>query len=243
MTTRLDLLRGVAAVADDLGAITAPADARRLLQSICRAARLALDAASVSVARLEGGTLVYEAADGAGAVGIVGTHLATSRGIAGYVARTGHALIIEQVAQDPRFARDVAERVGYVPQSLLAAPIVADRGDVVGVLSILDRTRQGSDTLELATAFADQAALVVPHIDAAVRLAPALFSAVAEALADDHRDLAAALRRQAARLPDDTADLAALLVELRKLAPDARASAVRVLEEFVKVAATTRRRR
>ena len=243
MTTRADLLRRLAAVADDLGTIAAPAEARRQLKALCCAARLALDTGSVSVARLQGDTLVYEAADGRGDELIVGTLLPTSQGIAGYVARTGQALIIDQVARDPRFAREVAERVGYVPDSILATPIVDDRGDVIGVLSVLDRRRQGNDTLAIASAFADHAALVLPQIDLAIRLAPILLSAVADAVGRSDDDLAGALRRQAKRLPDDTAELAALLADLHNLSPDARAAAVRVVGEFVKFASTVRRRR
>lgn len=243
MNSRADLLRRLAAVTDDLGAIAAPTDARRQLCALCATARLAFDAASVSVARLDVDELVYEAADGAGAEAIIGTRLPTSRGIGGYVARSGQAMIIEQVAGDPRFARDVAERVGYVPDSILATPVVDDRGDVVGVLSILDRSRQGTDTLAVASSFADQAALVLPQVNVAIRLAPIMLAAVADAVARTDGDLAAALRRHAARLPDDTADLATLVTQLRGLNPEARAAAVAVLGEFVKFAATSRRRR
>jgi GAF domain-containing protein len=243
MTARADLLRQLAAVADDLGTIAAPTEARRQLKALCRTARLALDTGSVSVARLHGDTLVYEAADGRGDDLIVGTLLPISQGIAGYVARTGQALIIDQVARDPRFAREVAERVGYVPDSILATPIVADRGDVIGVLSVLDRRRQGNDTLAIASAFADHAALVLPQIDLAIRLAPILLGALADAVGRSDNDLAAALRRQAARLPDDTAELAVLLADLHNLSPDARAAAVRVVGEFTKFASTVRRRR
>ncbi len=243
MSSRADLLRRLAAVADDLGSIEAPLEGRRQLQALCRAARLALDAASVSVARLDGDTLIYEAADGEGGELIVGTRLPISRGIAGYVARTCQALIIEQVAGDPRFARDIAERVGYVPDSIVATPIVDDRGDVIGVLSILDRGRQGGDTLAIASAFADQATLLLPYIDLTVRLAPILFAALADAIEQTDQDLAGALRRQAARLPDDTLDLAAVVAELRNLNPAARTAAVRLLADFANFAATVRRRR
>ncbi|HEY0521381.1 MAG TPA: GAF domain-containing protein [Ilumatobacteraceae bacterium] len=243
MSTRVDLLRNLAAVADDLGSIQAPVDGRRQLHALCKASRLALDAASVSVARLDGDTLVYEAADGQGGEAIIDTRLPISRGIAGYVARTCQALIIEQVAGDPRFARDIAERVGYVPDSILATPIVDERGDVVGVLSVLDRGRLAGDTLALASAFADQASLLLPHIDLTVRLAPVLFAALADAIDQGDRDLGDALRRAAARLPDETLELAAVLAELRSLNPVARAAAVRLLSEFAHFATTVRRRR
>jgi GAF domain-containing protein len=242
MTTRADLLRRLAAVADDLGSIKAPMEGRRQLQAVCRAARLALNAAAVSVARLDGDTLVYEAADGQGQA-VVDTRLPISRGIAGYVARTSQALIIEQVAGDPRFARDIAERVGYMPESILATPIVDERGDVMGVLSVLDRGRHEGDTLAIASAFADQASLMLPYVDLTVRLAPVLFAALADAIEQNDHDLAGALRRQAAQFPDDTLELAAVLAELRVLNPAARASAVRLLSEFANFAATVRRRR
>jgi GAF domain-containing protein len=243
MSTRADLLRRLAAVADDLGSIKAPMEGRRQLQAVCRAARLAFDSAAVSIARLDGNTLVYEAADGQGGQGVVDTRLPISRGIAGYVARTSQALIIEQVAADPRFARDIAERVGYVPESILATPIVDERGDVMGVLSVLDRGQHAGDTLAIASAFADQASLLLPHIDLTVRLAPVLFAALADAIEQNDHDLAGALRRQSELLPDDTVELAAVLAELRSLNPAARASAVRLLSEFANFAATVRRRR
>ena len=157
-----------------------------------------------------------------GAKLIIDTRLPISRGIAGYVARTCQALIIEQVAGDPRFARDIAERVGYVPDSILATPIVDERGDVMGVLSVLDRGRHTGDTLAIASAFADQASFLLPHIDLTVRLAPVLFASLADAIEQSDHDLAGALRRQAARLPDDTLELAAVLTELRSLNPAAR---------------------
>ena len=80
----------------------------------------------MSIARLHDDELVYEAADGAGGDAITGVRLPTSRGIAGYVARTGQSLVVDQVQSDPRFARDVAERVGYLPTSLIVVPVVDD---------------------------------------------------------------------------------------------------------------------
>jgi hypothetical protein len=42
------------------------------------------------------------------------------------------------VADSPEFARDAAESTGYVPHSIMAAPLIRD-GDCVGVLEVLDR--------------------------------------------------------------------------------------------------------
>lgn len=111
---------------------------------VARLCRLVMDAASVSVARLEGDDLVFAAADGRGADRIRGVVLPAGRGIAGYVAASGEAIEVAHVADDPRFARDVAEATGYVPAAILAVPVVADDGDVVGVVSVLDRRRDPS---------------------------------------------------------------------------------------------------
>ena len=202
MTARADLLRRLAAVADDVGVMNAPTGPRRQLQALCHTARLAFRTRWLPVARLEGDTLVYEAADGRGGELIIGTRLPDrsrhSRIRGPHWSGADHQ---SGRTARPRFARGVAERVGYVPDSILATPIVGDRGDVIGVLSVLDRRRQGSDTLAIASAFADHAALVLPQIDLVIRLAPILLHAVAEAISQDDDDLARALRRQAADSP------------------------------------------
>jgi signal transduction protein with GAF and PtsI domain len=122
-----------------------------------------LGASACSVALLEGDALHYVAASGTGAAEVVGMRLELGRGIAGYVAATGQALEVEQVTSDPRFARDVAERIGYVPTSILAAPMITPDGDLVGVLSVLDRAHdrlQGAEAVQFASQVADVAALV-----------------------------------------------------------------------------------
>ena len=64
---------------------------------------------------------------GVGADVIVGTRLPSSRGIGGFVAMTGQALAVDHPAGDARFARDVADRTGYVPDTLLVVPVLDER--------------------------------------------------------------------------------------------------------------------
>ena len=40
--------------------------------------------------------------------------------------------------QSPQFAADAAESTGYVPRSIMAAPLISD-GECLGVLEVLDR--------------------------------------------------------------------------------------------------------
>lgn len=129
-----------------------------------------MGAAAVSLARIADDGLVYLAADGAGAGEIVGRRLPPGRGVAGFVAATGQALVIDRTADDPRFARDVAEATGYVPTTLLVVPVLDAVGEPAGVLSVLDRGSVGppvpaNDALAVAAAFAEQAALALAAWD------------------------------------------------------------------------------
>ena len=131
------------------------------LTAACTAARLAFGAGSVSIAvvtpagsELPVDHLRYVAADGRGAEGILGVRLPAGKGIASYVAATGQALVVDHVVDDARFARDVAERTGYLPATLLAVPITDRDGQVLGVLSVLDRGNGAGDALALGSAFA-----------------------------------------------------------------------------------------
>ncbi len=109
------------------------------LSAICALARLSLGAASVSIALVHDDGLRYVAADGAGAAGIVGTHLPAGTGIAGIVAATGQSISVRDPVSDPRFAREVGERTGYIPNAIRCVAVLDPNGDVAAVLSILDQ--------------------------------------------------------------------------------------------------------
>ena len=84
-------------------------------------------------------------------------------GIAGWVLATTTPLIIEDVQNDPRFARDVAAGTGYVPHGLMAVPLLYDER-ALGVLEVLDRPQESRFTLgemELLGLFANQAAIAL----------------------------------------------------------------------------------
>jgi signal transduction protein with GAF and PtsI domain len=117
------------------------------------------------VAVIIDGGLDYIAASGVGADEIVGTRLPGGEGLAGFVAATGQSLSVRDAVSDPRFARDVAERTGYLPDAIQVTPIVDADGDVAGVMSMLDRNLHGApadDPAGLAT-FAELAAPLLPR--------------------------------------------------------------------------------
>ncbi len=103
-------------------------------------------ACSCALASDDGSELQFVAADGAGSDGIVGVAMPIRRGIAGWVALTGQPIAIADVARDDRFARDIAEATEYVPTAVLAAPLLDEEGETMGVLEVLDPTRLEDET-------------------------------------------------------------------------------------------------
>lgn len=247
---RDDLIRELGDLIAHLPTVLPPADLLRQATGLCVTARLAFGAGAVSLASLHGDELHYVASAGPGVDEIVGTALSTSRGIAGYVAVTGQSLAIERPVDDDRFALDIAERTGYVPGSLLVVPVRTDRGEVCGVLSVLDRATtevgSGADALALATAVADQAALLLPAIEETGRAARLLLESIVAAAASSAPSLAVALRRSIGTVPEADADLARVvltLAELRHADAGTRARVADLLTEIVALAMPARRRR
>lgn len=155
------------------GVLAAEAGHRELLQSIVEVARAIFGARASSIFLLDAATdeLVFEAVAGEGASSLIGKRLPSSTGIAGWVVVTGQPLVLDDLENDPRFARDVAESTGYVPKSLMAVPLLHDE-EVLGVLQVLDRPQRERFSLqemELLGLFANQAAIALDLLGRARR--------------------------------------------------------------------------
>lgn len=113
---------------------------RGLLQSVVEVARSVFGAAAASVFMFDPDTseLVFEAVCGEGEDRLIGTRFPSGTGIVGWVAECGQPLLIDDIDDVPQFARGVAESTGYVPRSIMAAPLILD-GECVGVVEVLDR--------------------------------------------------------------------------------------------------------
>lgn len=113
---------------------------RRLLQSIVEVARSVFCAAAASVFLVDqdSGELVFEAVCGEGEDSLVGSRFPGDTGIAGWVASSGQPLLVDDVSRSPQFAPDAAKSTGYVPRSIMAAPLIS-HGECLGVLEVLDR--------------------------------------------------------------------------------------------------------
>ena len=171
------------------GVLAAEAGHRELLQSIVEVARgiFAARASSIFLLDKQADELVFEAVAGEGAASLIGQRLPSSTGIAGWVLVTGQPLVLDDLENDPRFARDVAESTGYVPKSLMAVPLLHDE-EVLGVLQVLDRPQRERFSLqemELLGLFANQAAIALDLLGRARR---------ARAVVDDESPLGVVAR-------------------------------------------------
>jgi GAF domain-containing protein len=138
---------------------------RSLLQSIVEVARAIFSARASSIFLLDEAAdeLVFEAVAGEGADTLIGQRIPSSTGIAGWVLVTRQPLVLEDLANDPRFARDIAEGTGYVPQGMMSVPLLHDER-ALGVLNVLDRPQQARfslEEMELLGLFANQAAIAL----------------------------------------------------------------------------------
>ncbi|MCX4759097.1 GAF domain-containing protein [Kitasatospora purpeofusca] len=202
---------------------------RRLLQSIVEVARSVFGAAAASVLLVDeaDGDLVFEAVAGEGEHHLLGSRFPAGTGIAGWALMTGQPVVVDDVADSPQFARSAAESTGYVPSSIMAAPLICD-GDCIGVLSVLDRdSRPRCDLGDmaslglLATEMATVLELLLTLRAADPAPAPATAPGPGKAAAFD----LAVLRRVADRLPGAPDHVAATVGKLLAMADDLLATA------------------
>ncbi len=87
--------------------------------------------------------------------------IAEDEGVAGHVFTTHESLCIPDTTNCDYFARDLAEWTGYVPRSMLVAPVVRSGGTCIGVLQVMDHrvNRFGEEDLGLLEAIAVQVAI------------------------------------------------------------------------------------
>jgi GAF domain-containing protein len=197
------------------GVMASEEDFTRLLRSIVEVARAIFGAQGSSIFLLDEETdeLVFAAVASEDEQFLVGQRFPSSTGIAGWVASSQTPLVLEDVQGDPRFARDIAERSGYVPKGIMAVPLL-DEERVLGVLQVLDRPSDARFSLremELLGLFAGQAAIALSLLMTA-RSARAALAGDAEASLV--ADLAGALDRLEGGPKDSAAALLRSLTEL-----------------------------
>lgn len=183
-----------------------------LLRSIVQVARAIFRARGSSIFLYDEETdeLVFAAVASPEEQSLLGMRIPSSTGIAGWVLSSRTPLVIDDLQNDPRFARNVAEQTGYVPQGLMAVPLLHDER-ALGVLQVLDRpsnSRFSLEEMELLGLFGTQAAVALDLLASARRARAAL---------DGEGDVAAVARIAAALDGLDEDKRAAGLALLREL--------------------------
>jgi GAF domain-containing protein len=145
--------------------LAAPASHSQLLEMILETAAGVISARAGALFLVDeaAGDLVCEAAIGGSAEQVKQIRLPLGHGIAGGVALSGLSLAVAEASSDPRWAKDIGERVGYVPESIVCVPLFyEDR--VIGSLELLDKEGAPSFTpadLHALSLFAHQAAVTI----------------------------------------------------------------------------------
>lgn len=121
-------------------------DLDALLASACErmAEALGADRASIWLIDADGGELVTRVAV---LPELQELRQPLSRGMAGYVARTGQAVRVDDAASDDRFDPSADKATGYTTRSMLVVPIREnEREPVRGVVQLLNKTSGPFDT-------------------------------------------------------------------------------------------------
>lgn len=137
-----------------------------LLKSIVEAAARIFGAAAASLLLVneEEEALEFKVAYGPADKDLVGTKFPYDKGIAGYVFMTGMPIATSNVREDKRFNQDFAKSTGYVPNSILATPLISSDDRVIGVMEVLDKIDATSfdlQDMDLMGMFAQQAAMAI----------------------------------------------------------------------------------
>jgi GAF domain-containing protein len=160
-----DDLRATLSVAAATGVIASPATHQRLLELIVEtaAAVIGANAGSLFLVDEAAGELIFEVALGPKATEVKRVRVPLGHGVAGLVAISGQPLVISNAQSDARHAADIAQNVGYLPESILCVPLFyGDR--TIGVLELLDKIGAASfspSDIHTLGLFANQAAVAI----------------------------------------------------------------------------------
>jgi transcriptional regulator with GAF, ATPase, and Fis domain len=235
-------LRGLLELTATAGVVASPASDRDGLRAIVQVASSVLDAeaAALFLVDEDNDELRFEVALGGRSEEVENKSLPLGEGLAGYVAATGQPLAISNVEKDSRFAAAFAEKVAYVPKTVLCVPmIMGDR--TVGVLEMLDKRGGapfGVRDIEILGHFARLAAYTVQHMLLFRDLKLLFRNLVAGVVRDD--DALNTLGRRfadsaAGRTDAESLRLAALVWEVSRHGSPARRHATEVLTSVSKL--------
>jgi Nif-specific regulatory protein len=139
----------------------------RLLELIIESASQVVEAkaASLMLVDTKTKTLYFQVATGAKKDEIKNYRIKMGQGIAGQVAKSGKSLLIADVADDPRWYKEISQSIGFETRSIACVPLKID-STTIGVVQIIDK-KDGSplqpSDMDLLNEFAALAALAIGH--------------------------------------------------------------------------------
>ena len=234
-------LRGVLVLAAAAGTIASPVTHARLLQLIVETAADVIGARAGALFLVDEAhnELTFEVAIGPKAAEVKRIRLPHGQGVAGLVAVSGQPMAIADAGSDPRHARDIAQLIGYYPETILCVPLFY--GDhLTGVLELLDKIGAPAfNAADMSTLglFANQAAVAIEQSRTHRNLA-ALLTELLRIPAAEETTVSERARQFAARIEAEDAaagralDLAALVQEIAWFGEEEREACRTMLRAF-----------
>lgn len=221
-----------------------------LLKSIVEAAGRIFNAAAASILLVneKEQVLEFKVAYGASNHDLVGVKFPMGKGIAGYVVMTGQPLAISNVRQDVRFNQDFAKSTGYVPNSILAMPMLSGER-IIGVMEVLDKIDAASfgiQDMDLLGMFAHQAAIAIDQSQRMEQIEDTLLSGLKKIILNEPEMESTELLSMLNQTRDgetssDLLALADLFYEISKLGEAEHKACLQVLKVFADYQRSKRR--
>jgi GAF domain-containing protein len=212
-----------------------------LLQSIVETAAKIFGAAAASIllANEAEEMLEFKVSFGSADHDLVGTKFPYDKGIAGYVFMTGQPIATSNVREDKRFDQDFAKSTGYVPNSILATPLISADDRIIGVMEVLDKIDKASfdmQDMELMAMFAQQAALAIDQSQQTETITETLINGLRKLAEEDgdSAELAEALKNPVtlSESSTDITELADLFYNISQLGAAERKACLKILNVF-----------
>jgi len=138
-----------------------------LLETIMKTAADLLDARAASLLLYDEATkeLTFDVVVGDSADQVKTLRLPADKGVAGWVLQNQKPAVVEEARKDKRFSDSIDRALGLTTHSLLAVPLNS-RDRAIGVIEVINKktkTVVGARDLEVASAFAAQAAVAIDN--------------------------------------------------------------------------------
>jgi GAF domain-containing protein len=223
-----------------------------LLKSIVEAAGRIFEAraASILLVNEDEQVLEFKVAFGPAEEDLTGKKFPLDKGIAGYVVMTGQPIATSNVQQDPRFNQEFAESTGYVPNSILATPLLSE-DRIIGVMEVLDKINAASfdmQDMELLGMFAQQAAMAIDQSQQIENIEEALVLGLKRLATGNAPDDSAEIQSvlddalgQKSQVPQ-LMELADLFYDISTLGESERKACLQVLNAFAEYSRSSSRR-